>query len=238
MVPDARPLPGPVIFTAPDAGSSSAVVKAYDGDTGALRWSTAVFGSFTGGVRVAAGDITGDGVPDAILSTGAGHAPRVNVLDGLTGAEISGPLGSFLAYGSDVTGGVFVASADVDGDGRQDAVTAALTDAGPRVKVFSGTDGSVLASFLVSGSEFADGVTIAAADFTGDGKAEVVVGGSADGRVKVYDPLAGRSFPGRWVVSGRSGRATPAASSLARTTGRAMWTGIGCRTSSSALRRG
>jgi len=114
----------------------------------------------------------------------------------LTGAEISGPLGSFLAYGSGVTGGVFVAAADVNGDHRQDVITAALTDAGPRVKAFSGTDGAVLANFLVSGSAFAGGVTVAAADFTGDGKAEVVVGGSADGRVKVYDPLAGAIIVG------------------------------------------
>ena len=173
VVPAGRPLPGPVIFVGAGAGETG-VVRAYDADTGALRWSATPFGvAFAGGVRVAAGDLTGDGIPDAVVSAGAGHAPRIEVLDGVTGAEIGGPLGTFLAYGSGVTGGVFVAAADVDGDGRQDIVTAAVTDAGPRVKVFSGTDGRVLANFLVSGAAFAGGVTVAAADFTGDRKSVV-----------------------------------------------------------------
>ena len=195
LVPDGRPLPYPVIFTGSGAGDA-AVVKAFDADTGNLRWTKTVYGSFTGGVRVAAGDITGDGIPDAVIAPGAGHAPRVKVLDGVTGDPIAGGLGSFLAYSSSVDGGVFVASADVDGDGRQDVITAAETSGGPRVKVFSGTDGTVLANFLVSGAAFDDGVTVAAADFTGDGKSEVVVGAGSNGRVKVYDPLTGAVIAG------------------------------------------
>ena len=59
VVPDGRPLPGPMIF----AGGAG-VVRAYDAGTGALKWSATPFGaSFDGGVRVAAGDLTGDGIP-------------------------------------------------------------------------------------------------------------------------------------------------------------------------------
>ena len=188
VVPEGRPLPFPALFVGQGAGS---MVKAYDADTGDLRWSQTVFGSsFEGGVRVGAGDITGDGVPDAIVGPGPDHSPRIKVLSGTTGELIEGPLGSFLAFGSSVTGGVFVGAGDVNGDGRQDVIAAAQTEGGPRVKVFSGTDGTVLANFLVSGSAFDSGLTVAAADFTGDGKVEVVVGAGANGRVKVYDPLA------------------------------------------------
>ncbi|VTR94318.1 rhs repeat-associated core domain-containing protein : RHS repeat-associated core domain protein OS=Singulisphaera acidiphila (strain ATCC BAA-1392 / DSM 18658 / VKM B-2454 / MOB10) GN=Sinac_0291 PE=4 SV=1: RHS_repeat: RHS_repeat [Gemmata massiliana] len=196
LVPDGRPLPYPVIFTGSGAGDV-AVVKAFDADTGSQRWAKDVYEpSFTGGVRVAAGDITGDGIPDAIIAPGAGHGPRIKVLDGMTGEQIGGELGSFLAYSSSVDGGVFVASGDVDGDGRQDVITATETTGGPRVKVFSGIDGSVLANFLVSGAAFDDGITVAAADFTGDSKSEVVVGGGSNGRVKVYDPLVGDVIAG------------------------------------------
>ena len=61
VVPDARPLPGPMIL----AGSGlDGTVKAYNADTGTLRWSANAFSSGTVlGVRVAAGDFTGDGIP-------------------------------------------------------------------------------------------------------------------------------------------------------------------------------
>ncbi len=212
VVPDGRPLPGPVIFAgAGDAG----VVRAYDAGTGAPRWRATPFGpAFAGGVRVAAGDITGDGVPDAVVAPGPGAA-RVAVLDGATGVPVAGPLGTFLPFGSGLLRGAFVAAGDVDGGGRQDAIVAAVTPAGPRVEVFGGRDGRVLADFAVSGAAFAGEVTVAAADLTGDGRAEVAVGGSAGGRVRVYDPRTGavlagprghvraRRAPGRGVHPGR-----------------------------------
>jgi len=39
------------------------------------------------------------------------------VFDGVTGAQLPGPLGSFAAYNPAFTGGVYVAAADVNGDG-------------------------------------------------------------------------------------------------------------------------
>ena len=48
VVPDARPLPFPVIFASSDAGAVGSV-KAYSADTGALRWRTTVYGSSVSG---------------------------------------------------------------------------------------------------------------------------------------------------------------------------------------------
>ena len=92
-----------------------------------------------------------------------------------------GPLSSFLAYPPEFEGGIQVAAADVDGDGHPDVITGAVVSAGARVKVFSGVDGSVIASFLVQGAAFENGIKVAAADVTGDGKAEVVVGAGSSG---------------------------------------------------------
>jgi RHS repeat-associated protein len=198
LVPDSRPLPYPTLFFGAGAGDSP-VVKAYAADTGDFLFSRTVYDpDFTGGVRVASADITGDGFPDLIAAPGAGGGPRIKVLDGHTGEPIPGPLGSFWAFEPTFTGGVEVAAADVDGDGRADIIAAAGEGGSPRVRVFSGADGSVLADFYAYAPDFMGGVHVAAADFDGDGKAEVAVGAGVGGgpRVKVYDPLTGSVVPG------------------------------------------
>jgi RHS repeat-associated protein len=198
LVPDGRPLPFPVIFAGAGAGHTP-VVRAYDAETGNLKFSTTAYEpSFRGGVRVGTGDITLDGIPDLVTAPGRGHAPRVKVFDGATGQQLAGPVGSFLAYSPTYAGGVHVAAADINGDGRPDVVTAAVTAGGPRVRVFSGADASVLADFTVPGAAFRRAVTVAAADLTHDGKAEVVVGAgpAGGGWVRTYDPLTGTVIAG------------------------------------------
>ena len=49
---------------------------------GALSSFFAFDGSFTGGVRVAEGDVTGDGVPDYIAGAGPGGVPEIRIIDG------------------------------------------------------------------------------------------------------------------------------------------------------------
>ena len=196
LVPDSRPLPDPTIFVGTDAGQT-ATVSAYAADTGTLKFSVPVYGShFTGGVRLATADFTGDGIPDVVLAPGAGRSPRIEVLDGTTGKPIAGPLSSFLAYGSGADKGVFVATGDVNGDGHADIITATLLSSAPKIEVFSGVDGSQIASFSVPGAAFAHGLTIASADLTNDGRAEVVVGSATNGQIRTYNPLTGTIISG------------------------------------------
>jgi len=197
MALNGTPLPAPAIFVSSGIGYAP-VVQAYSADTGTLRYSASVstFGaSYTGGVRVAAGDFTGDGVPDAVLSTASGTNASIEILDGTTGSLISRPLSNFTAYSSITGGGVLTATGDIEGNGITDLITAAQTSGGLEIKVFSGTDGSVLADFDVTGTAFSGAVSLAAGDFTGSGKADVVVGGSG-GWVGVYDPLSGSALSG------------------------------------------
>src|SRR5262249_28616765 len=92
--PGNRPAgPGPVAVRG-DAGAGPAV-KVFNGD-GTLRFSFFAYGQgFTGGVRVAMGDVNGDGTLDVITGAGAGAAGgHVKVFDGKTGNEIR----SFFAF--------------------------------------------------------------------------------------------------------------------------------------------
>ncbi len=198
VTPDGRPLPLPFIFVGAATGAPP-LVRAYNAETGALVFERQPFESgFTGGVRVTAGDVNHDGIPDLIAAAGPGAGPHIKIYDGVTGDLIAGALGSFFAYDSGFTGGVYVASGDVDGDGWADLITSAGAGAGPHVKVFSGRTAETLASFYAFAPEFAGGATIAAADFTGDGKADLVVGAGAGAgpHVKIFDLTTGQPIAG------------------------------------------
>src|SRR5204863_7505353 len=114
---------------------------------------------FAGGVRVAVGDVNGDGVPDVITGAGPGAGTHVKVFDGATGAEIR----SFLAYPG-FAGGVTVACGDVNGDGFADVITGASVNG--HVKVFDGHSGAEIRSFFAYPG-FTGAVTVAAGDVNG-----------------------------------------------------------------------
>ena len=140
---------------------------------------------FSGGVRVACGDVNGDSVPDIIIAAGAGGPPQVKVIDGASGAEIR----SFLAFDADFKGGISVAAGDVNGDGTADIITGAGPGGGPRVRVFDGVNGTMLYDFLAYDSSFAGGVNVAAGDLEGHGHCDIITGLGPGGgpHVKVFD---------------------------------------------------
>jgi hypothetical protein len=140
---------------------------------------------FQGGVRVAVGDITGDGVMDVVTGAGPGGGPHIKVFDGNTQEMIR----SFLAYAPAFTGGVFVGAADIDSDGRADIITGTDEGVTAHVKVFSGQTGAELRSFFPYGTAFLGGVRVAAGDVNNDGRADIITGAGAGAgpHVKVFD---------------------------------------------------
>jgi hypothetical protein len=165
-------------------------VKVYSGATGAQLNSFLAYGSgVTGGVSVAAGDVNGDGYADIVTGAGSGAGPHVKVYSGAPGPLLH----SFFAYAADFTGGVHVATADVNGDGYADIVTGAGPGGGPHVKVFSGATGAELKSFLAYAPDFSGGVSVASVDNDGDGQADIVTGAGPGGgpHVKVFSGSTG-----------------------------------------------
>jgi hypothetical protein len=106
-------------------------------------------------IRIAMGDVNGDGTPDLVTVAGPGGGSTVFVFNGKTGAQFpgfaaitTGSSGSFIGqsvqFGTNATGtnlnvGFFVAAGDVDGDGFADVIIGFDGSAsGPLVNIFSG----------------------------------------------------------------------------------------------------
>ncbi len=167
----------------PNPGNNSAT----DSDTrssGTISQVASFFAydpAFTGGISVAAGDVTGDGVADIITAPRAGGGPHIRVFS-VAGGVVT-EVASFFAYDPALTGGVFVAAGDVTGDGVAEIITGAGSGGGPHVRAFSMAGGVLteVASFFAYDPAFTGGVSVAAGDVTGDGVAEVITGAGQGG---------------------------------------------------------
>jgi hypothetical protein len=184
------PGPGgaPTLIAATDAGVPG-TVTVRNPVTNQVSLTLTPYGGFTGGVRVATGNFNGDTVPDIVTGPGAGGGPHVRIFDGATGAVLS----EFYAFGASFTGGVYVATGDVNNDGRSDITVGAGEGGGPHVRVFSGLDGSIIREFYAYAPNFLVGVRVATADFDKDGFADIVTGAGPGGgpHVQVFSGNGG-----------------------------------------------
>lgn len=187
---------------------------------------------FFGGIFVAAADLNGDGRAEIITGADSGGGPHVNyfkytgpapnmngtfppydvnnAVDQFSSPEF--PRGGFYAFSPNFTGGVRVATGDVNGDGTQDIIAGAGPGGGPHVKVYNGilTNLSLISEFFAYDAGFRGGVFVGAGDYGSmtfqgfslqpppllgtpvfklDGKADVITGAGPGGgpHVKVYD---------------------------------------------------
>jgi hypothetical protein len=97
--------------------------------------------AFGGGVRVAVGDVNGDGHADIITAPGAGAEPRINVYSGLDGSALH----SFLAFDPAYQGGLSIAAGNYQASSNiADILVGPNAGASPVVKVFRGNDLALL----------------------------------------------------------------------------------------------
>lgn len=161
-----------------------------------------------GPVAAAAGDVTGDGVADAIV--GLHEFGLVAVFDGFGGGLVSA---QFLFPGAR---GISVGASDVTGDGIAEALVSANVPGTPVAAIDYQTGG--VAAFFTLPVAYGP-LSLTGADVTGDGFDEVVVGFGGPGLaglVGVFTPDGGLldaffTFP---AVPGFDGAVTVAAGDL------------------------
>ena len=150
------------------------------------------FPGFQGTVSVAVADLNANGIPDSIVGAGPGGGPHVMVFD----SSDNRVLASFFAFDPAYTGGVTLASDDVNGDGRPDIIVAA----GNHIKVIDGffinqvdangviSNSALIASFYAFDPNYTGSINLASLDLNGDNRNDIVVGaGPGSSRVMVID---------------------------------------------------
>lgn len=140
------------------------------------------YDNFAGGMSVAAANLDKDDEIEFVTGAGPGGGPLVKAFD-----DDGDQIASFYAYDPNFHGGIDVAAADIDDDGRAEIITAPGKGGGPHIKIFK-TDGKLVKEFFAYGTDFRGGVNISAADMNGDDKAEIVTGPGAGGgpHIKVF----------------------------------------------------
>jgi hypothetical protein len=203
----------PSIYVASLDAGATPEVKVFSSQDGSTKIDfNAYDAAFLGGVRVAVGDVNGDGIPDIVTVPGGSGGPLVQVFSGKDFSLIV----AFNAFNTDFRGGLFVAVGDVDGDGFGDVIVSFDSPSsgagfgGPLVQVFSGQKllqvGSVdlttllsqtlIVSFNAYDPSFIGGVRVAAADVSGTGRAQIITSpGSGGGSlVEIFDQTGTKQF--------------------------------------------
>ncbi|MCA9246453.1 MAG: VCBS repeat-containing protein [Planctomycetales bacterium] len=195
-----------LIVIGPDKGNESVpIVKVVDKRDGSIIHEFLAYETdFRGGVRVATGDVDGDGVDEIITAPGRGREAEFRVFE-QDGTELT----QFrtLTFGPGYDGGISIAVGDINGDGLEDFVVGTSTGKG-KVKVYYNNFPAADPvndvpdeKFKPFGNSFLGGIDVAVADMgwfsngatvnanLPDGNAEILVatGPGTKAKIKVYE---------------------------------------------------
>ena len=133
--------------------------------------------------------ITGPREQLVAVGSGPGVPNQVQLFDATSGSLVQ----TIQPYEASFTGGVRVATADLNLDGVDDLITAPGTGGGSRVEVFDGKTGRTIYDNFQFESSFNGGAYIAVGDVNGDSFQDIIIGAGAGGGPRVQ-VINGQSF--------------------------------------------
>src|SRR5262245_11145863 len=149
----------PAIVAVGAGPGADPLVRVFNAD-GSQRFILAPYGpAFRGGVHVATGDVTGDGVEDIVTAPGFGGGPHLKLFDGVTGALVR----EWMAFDPEFRGGVWVAIGDVPDDGKGGVLVGRGRSGAPQLRAFDAVANAIVKDFIRGGT-FSGGVTVAVGD--------------------------------------------------------------------------
>lgn len=161
------------------------IIRAFDATGSQLVWEMQLpaFGGSPNPV-LAAGDVDGDGFDDVVYSTAHdGATAKFTVISGKTKEILASVAQPFNVYESPGYNGMFVATGDLDGDGKAEVLAAPAKNFTSTAKTpirvlgfkISASSVTKVLDFRPYGDEMEGGATLSVGDIDGDGRAEIFV---------------------------------------------------------------
>jgi len=162
------------------------IIRIYNKEGIKLKEWLAYTKSFKGGVRLAVGDFSGDGLADIIVAPGPGGGPHVKIFNG-----DGRLLRQFFADDSKSRGGLSVAIGDIDNNGVNELIVGAGADRPPFVKIYNNKI-KLQGSFLAYPASYKNGVNLVVAGLYGrkDGHKPSIITAPVSGfspQIKIFD---------------------------------------------------
>jgi hypothetical protein len=192
-------VPDLAVGTGPGTLTQFKVLDGKDPTGNTVLFALAPFGEFGSGLYLSAGDVTGDGVPDLLITPDRDGGPRVKVIRG----GVFDTFADFIGIGDpDFRDGAVAAVGDITGDGRGDLIVSAGVNGGPRIALYDGrgvtgnnTPPKLVGDFFAFDPDSRAGAYVAAGDVDGDGLADLVFG-SGPGAAPRVRVLSGANLAG------------------------------------------
>jgi hypothetical protein len=156
-------------------------------------WNLAfsAYDTYQQGVRVAVGDVNGDGRNEIVTAPGKDAWTELRVFDGRSYQQLNGVLPfKDAAWWA----GAYVATGDTNGDGRDEIVEGLDAGCCTTLHVLDATSGNDLSGFFPYGNNSEVGARVAAGDLNGDGTADVIAVPLGSTRISAFRVTGGAPF--------------------------------------------
>jgi hypothetical protein len=190
--------PPPQILTGLDQGWPD--VRGWDAnghqaqqwaDWGEWNLGFSAYDTYQQGVRVAVGDVNGDGRNEIVTAPGKDAWTELKVFDGQNFKQLK----TVLPFKNATWwAGAYVATGDTNGDGRDEIVEGLDAGCCTTLHVLDATTGNELSGFFPFGNNSEVGARVTAGDLNGDGTADVISVPLGSTRISAFRASGGAPF--------------------------------------------